>query len=86
MSLTKKKGLKFQILMKDDYAGVYDVENNLWFKSDDTITTKRRKRARPKGKFDDLLNTNKFKNMPAMIVYTSGTTGRPKVCQCSFSL
>ncbi|XP_041376430.1 malonate--CoA ligase ACSF3, mitochondrial-like [Gigantopelta aegis] len=78
MPIATKLQVPLKILTKHDFAGVYDTESNLWFKSDDTVTTKRRKRSRPKGKFDDLVNTNKYKHMPAMIVYTSGTTGSPK--------
>lgn len=62
--------------LKRDYAA------NEWFISEKATTPKaigKVRKTRPKRWFDLHLFNNGFKNDPAIIVYTSGTTGPPKV-------
>lgn len=77
-AIASKYDLPLMTLNSEKYQEQYDPDQNLWFVSE-TSSKKLEKNQCQNSKFDIMLLTNKFKNTPAMIVYTSGTTGRPKV-------
>lgn len=75
--LSENLDIPMIVLKVSDYTGDYDKTNNSWFQTD--MVLKKPTEKRVKNRYDDLVLTNKYKRKPAMIVYTSGTTGRPKV-------
>ncbi|XP_071092243.1 malonate--CoA ligase ACSF3, mitochondrial-like [Haliotis cracherodii] len=70
--------IQLETLQASEYMGSYDSDQNSWFLSDNPASSSKKERRRIKGRYDDLLATNQYKRELAMIVYTSGTTGRPK--------
>ncbi|KAL5021413.1 hypothetical protein ScPMuIL_000568 [Solemya velum] len=76
-SMAMKFDLPLMILNSEKCREQYDPDENQWFASD-TQSPKPKKARHKNSRFDIMLMTNKFKNTPAMIVYTSGTTDRPK--------
>lgn len=68
--IVKKLDLLLTVLETEDYAGYYDADQNAW----NNLMEKHWR--------DNIIHTamqNYFKNKPCLIMYTSGTTGRPKV-------
>ncbi|KAL3860014.1 hypothetical protein ACJMK2_010189 [Sinanodonta woodiana] len=66
--VSRKLNVPLFVLKKESYTGEYKSETQ----SDPSLSLKL------KVYYANMLRDNKYKNLPAMIVYTSGTTGRPK--------
>lgn len=75
--LAQRTNIPIKVLSTTFITSGYLPADNEWFQTD--VVVKKVRRLRVKNRYDDLLMTNSYKRIPAMIVYTSGTTGRPKV-------
>ncbi|XP_064611465.1 malonate--CoA ligase ACSF3, mitochondrial-like [Liolophura sinensis] len=74
--LAQRTNIPIKVLSTASISSGYLPADNEWFQTD--VVVKKVRRLRLKNRFDDLLMNNSYKRIPAMIVYTSGTTGRPK--------
>ncbi|KAK3579619.1 hypothetical protein CHS0354_012795 [Potamilus streckersoni] len=66
--VSRKLNVQIFLLKKESYTGEYKSETQ----PDPSLSLKL------KVYYANMLRDNKYKHLPAMIVYTSGTTGRPK--------
>ena len=65
-------GIRSLILQKCDYLSAVDVGSGEFDVGEE-------RRMRRTNRLNQRLEVNKYKHQPALMVYTSGTTGRPKV-------
>lgn len=69
-NISKTLNVPLKVLSADDYGGDYD----------EMIGGLSKQGPKRGEMLKEALNSDKYRKMKAMIVYTSGTTGRPKVC------
>jgi len=79
--VASKLGVTLLSLSKTDFSGTSENEqfNSKTAAADDKLSKQKDRHIKRLNRLQQLCDSNKFKNTPALIFYTSGTTGSPKV-------
>ena len=82
--VASKLGVTMLTLAEADYSGTnikehLDTESLADSSVDDKLLQQKERHSKRLNRLQQLCDANKFKNKPALIFYTSGTTGSPKV-------
>jgi len=75
--VASKLGVSLLSLTRADYCGMDIKEQSA--ADDDSLSQQKERRSKRLNRLQQLCDANRFKNNPAFIFYTSGTTGSPKV-------
>jgi len=79
--VVSKLGVALLVLRKTDYSGTVRVRQDESDSNtvDTDMSQQKERHSKRLNRLQQLCSANKFKNKPAAIFYTSGTTGSPKV-------
>jgi len=79
--VASKLGITLLLLSKTDFNGTSGKEqlDDEVAAADEKLSKQKDRHSKRLNRLQQLCNANRFKNKPALIFYTSGTTGSPKV-------
>ena len=79
--VASKLGVNLLLLSKTDFVSTSEKEqfDDKTTAADEKLTKQNDRHSKRLNRLQQLCDNNKFKNTPALIFYTSGTTGSPKV-------